>query len=494
MSQVSIILIVITAYFAILLALSFFSSRRADNATFFSGNRRMPWWIVAVAMLGAPISGVTLVSVPGMVASKGFSYLQMCLGFMVGYLIIAFVLIPVYYKLNIISVYSYLERRFGSRSSKTGAWLFIVSKILGISIRFLVVCAMLQLLVFDTLGWPVFYSVMISMALIWLSTFKGGVKSVIWTDVLKSVCLLSTVFLALWLVGSNLDNSWSYIFSQISDSPSSQIFFFDDPLDGKYFWKQFIAGIFIVVAMTGMDQDMMQRSLSCKSARDACKNLITASLLQVVAISLLLFLGAIFILFIQAKGMQLPEKSDNLFATIAFHPDIPEVVGILFVLGLISATFASVGSALTAMTTSVTVDLFEADKTDSPVRLANRRKMVHASISLVIIFLVLLFFYVTDDDALSIVYTLISYTDGPILGLFLFGLFTKRKINERWVWAVCIISPALSWAIQWGLRYFFFYETSFELLILNSFLTFIGLCLLPAPASSYSRSLSFERA
>lgn len=478
MSQPIWIILIISGYLLIWLGLSYVTSRGADNATFFSGNRKMAWPLVAIAMIGAPITGVTFLSVPGMVIHKGYSYLQMGIGFILGYLLIAFVLIPVYYKLKIVSVYEFLQNRFGRVSYKTGAWLFFVSKILGISIRFLMVCLMLQLLLLDPLGIPFIFSVIIGLAMVWLSTFKGGVKSVIWGDTLKSICLVSTILLCLYFLMNKLHISFWNLPAQISLHETSKVFFLDNPSDGKYFWKQVIAGIFIVVAMTGLDQDMMQRTLACKNARDAKKNLITSSFMQVVVIFLLLVLGSLMVMFMDAKGLAVPEKSDNLFATVAFHEDIPIIVGCLFVLGIVSATCSSVGSALTAMTTTVTVDLMEADKTEKDNLLVSKRKRIHTYISLLIAVIVVGFYYINNDDALSTVYTLISFTDGPILGLFLFGILTKKQVYDKWLPVICIMAPVVSWVIQWATRNYLDYEISFELLIINAGITFLSMLFL----------------
>lgn len=478
MSRPLFVVLVIAVYFAVWLAISYFSSRGADNSTFFSGNSKMPWPLVAIAMIGAPISGVTFVSVPGMVMGKGFSYMQMGLGFIAGYFVIAFLLIPIFYKLNIVSVYGYLERRFGRTSYKTGAWLFFISKILGISIRFLIVCVMLQLLVFEPLGIPYIFSVIAGLSMVWLSTFKGGVKSVIWGDVLKSFCLISVIALCLVFIVKNAGFSFSALVQSVADHPSSRIFHFDDPFDAKYFWKQFIAGVFIVIAMTGLDQDMMQRSLACKNAGDSKKNLIVGTFLQFGITSLLLILGIIMLIFLEMKGEALPEKSDNLFATVAFHPEMPQIIGILFIIGIISATFSAVASALTSMTTTMTIDIVGAQKSNDPGSLSRKRKRIHGIITLLMAVIVIFFFYLNEDDAISTVYTLISYTDGPILGLFAFGIFSKRQVNEKYLPLVCIAAPLLSWIIQWSANYFFQYQTSFELLLLNAGLTIAGLQIL----------------
>lgn len=439
--------------------------------------------MVAIAMIGAPITGVTFISVPGMVVDKGYSYLQMGLGFIVGYLVIALVLIPLYYRLNIVSIYGFLEKRFGKTSCKTGAWLFFVSKILGISVRFLIVCAMLQLLVFEPIGIPYYISVLVSLIFIWISTFKGGVKSVIWGDVLKSTCLFSAIILCLYFISVNLGFSLSELRNNISDHYSSHIFYFDDPSDAKYFWKQFLAGIFIVIAMTGLDQDMMQRSLACKNAKDSRKNLIVSSLMQFVVIAMLLILGSVMVIFMESKGMPMPEKTDNLFATVTFHQDIPLVVGVLFIIGLVSATYSSVASALTSMTTTVSYDLMEVDRNTSPRVLKTKRIAVHTLISLLMALFVICFYYLNREDAITTVYTLISYTDGPILGLFLFGILTKRQVNEKWLPIVCCLSPVISWFIQWELNNLIGYEIGFELLIINASLTFGGLYLISVLSS-----------
>lgn len=485
MSQPTIVLLLLCGYVIVWLTVSFFSSRNSDGRSFFDGGRKIPWPVVAIAMIGAPITGVTFISVPGMVMGKSMSYIQMGLGFIVGYFIISLILIPIYYKQNIISVYSYLQNRFGETSYKTGAWLFFVSKIIGISIRFLMACAILQMLVFDPLGIPFAFSVATCLLLIWISTYKGGVKSVIWGDVLKSFFLLSTIILILYFIVRNLNLSFDELSSSIINHKFSQIFFFNDPADTKYFWKQFIAGIFIVIAMTGLDQDMMQRSLACKSSKDSQKNLILSTFLQLFIISLLLLLGIIMIIFLEKRGIELPAKSDNLFATVAFHPDIPIVVGILFVLGVISATISSVASALTSLTTTASLDLTKKKVFICEGEKIKRRKLIHGLIAILMALIVMFFYYLNEEDAISTVYRVISYTDGPILGLFLFGIICKREINEKILPVICIAAPLISWCFQWVTMYFFEYQTSFELLIINALITFIGLFLISKKTKEY---------
>ncbi len=478
MSLPVIVIITIVAYFALLMAVSYYASRGSDNTTFFTGKRQTPWPIVAFAMIGAAISGVTFISVPGMVAAKGYSYLQMVLGFIVGYAVIAFVLVPMFYKRNLISIYGYLEERFGSSTYKAGAWFFFVSKMLGAAVRFFVVCAVLQYLVFSPLHIPFVFNVIVTIALIWLYTMQGGVKTLIWTDTLKSFCLIMSVILCIYFVGTNLGFSFGEMTSAIADHPTSRMFYFDNPKEGTYFWKQFLAGVFMVIATTGLDQDMMQRNLACRNSGQSQKNMLVSGVTQFFVIALFLLLGTLLVIFMDSKGMEHPAKSDDIFGMVATHPDVPIVVGILFVLGLISAAYSAAGSALTSLTTSFTIDVLEAHKKNDDKVLTRTRKAVHIGMSAMMGLVIIAFYYLSDQDAISAVYTLASYTYGPILGLFVYGMFWKKPVHDRFVPVVCVLAPCLSWCIQWGLNHFFGYETSFELLIMNALLTVIGLRLL----------------
>lgn len=480
MSQPVIIIITIAVYFLLLIAISYFTSRGNDNQTFFTGNRRTPWPVVAFAMIGAAISGVTFISVPGMVAGKGYAYLQMVLGFIVGYLAIAFVLVPLFYRKNLISIYGYLEERFGAKTYKSGAWLFFVSKLLGASVRFFVVCAVLQLLVFTPLHIPFVFNVIVTIALIWLYTFQGGVKTVIWTDTLKSFCLIMSVVLCIYFVAQNLGFSFGDMVGAVKGHYSSKIFFFEDPKSGLYFWKQFIAGAFMAIAMTGLDQDMMQRTLACKDTRQAQKNMVVTAFMQFFVIALFLILGTLMLIFMERMGLEQPAKSDDIFGMVATHSSMPVIVGVLFIVGLVGAAYSAVGSALTSLTTSFTVDILQSHKKQDNDRLARTRKGVHLLMSALMGIVIIIFYYISEEDAISAVYTLASYTYGPILGLFVFGMFTKRPVRDKLVPVVCVIAPALSWCVQRALSYFWGYETSFELLLINAFLTYLGLALLSA--------------
>lgn len=480
-----IVLTVIALYIGFLLTISHFTSRKADNSTFFIGNKKMAWPIVGLAMITAPISGVTFISVPGMVLTKGYGYLQMCLGFIVGYLVIGWLLVPIYYKHNIVSIYSFLESRFGKETYKTGAWFFLISKILGTAVKFLVVCTVLQLLVFNEFGVPFVVNVVVTTFLIFLYTFKGGVRTVVWTDLFKSVCLVVSTGIMIYFIADTLHWSGNDIYDGFSNEISSRMFFFDDSADSSFFWKQFIAGIFLVVAMTGMDQDMMQHTLSCRNAISSKKNLVMSSILQFLVISLFLMLGTLIISYANSYSMSVPANSDDLLAMVAFHESMPWIVGVAFILGLIAASYSSVGSALTSLTTSYTVDILEADKKYDETGIKNVRKKVHIGMAMILAIIIMGFYYVKDDDAISAVFTLASYTYGPILGLFIFGIFTKREVNARLVALICFLSPVISWAIQWYCKNFLQYQIGFELLLINASLILIALYLLPHKEVEY---------
>lgn len=376
------VLITIAAYFIILFTVSYIAGRKADNEGFFVGNRKSSWYVVAFAMIGSSISGVTFVSVPGMVGASGFSYLQMVLGFVAGQLIIAFVLVPLFYRMKLVSIYEYLENRFGASSYKTGAWFFFLSKMLGASVRLFLVCLTLQLLVFEPLQLPFLLNVVLTVALVWLYTFRGGVKSLIWTDSLKTFCLVVSVVLCIYFIASDLELGFGSMMTAISDSDLSRMFFFDDVNDKRYFFKQFLAGVFTMIATTGLDQDMMQRNLSCKNFKDSQKNMIASGISQFFIILLFLMLGVLLYTFTQQRGIENPAKSDQLFPMIATGNYFPVFVGVLFIIGLISSAYSAAGSALTALTTSFTVDILGA-KDKAEAVLVKIRKRVHVGMAVV---------------------------------------------------------------------------------------------------------------
>lgn len=463
------------------MVISWFASRGSNNSTFFNGNRQAPWGLVAFAMIGAAISGVTFISVPGMVAAKGYSYLQMVLGFIVGYFAIAFVLVPIFYRRNLISIYGYLEDRFGKSTYHTGAWFFFVSKMLGAAVRFYVVCVVLQSMVFGPLGIPFAITVVVSILLIWIYTVQGGVKTLIWTDTLKSFCLVASVGLCIYFIAGNLGLNFGEAFSAVTSHSSFKMFYFDDPLAGTYFWKQFLAGIFMAIALNGLDQDMMQRNLACRDSRQSQKNMIVSGITQFFVIALFLILGTMLLIYMDSKGMAHPAKPDDTFAAVVDSPGMPIIVGILFIVGLVSAAYSAAGSALTSLTTSFTVDIMGANRRMDDRRLAITRRLVHLGMSVAMGLVIIAFYYLSNQDAISAVYTLASYTYGPILGLFVFGLACKRPVRDCLVPVVCILAPVLSWVTQWALKEYCNYTTSFELLLMNAAFTILGLLMLLKP-------------
>ena len=474
-----IILITIAAYFAVLFTLSYFTGRRADNAGFFSGNRKSHWYVVAFATIGAAISGVTFVSVPGMVAVKGFSYLQMVFGFAVGQLLIAFVLIPLFYKMNLVSIYEYLNKRFGLSTYQTGAWLFFVSKMLGASIRLFIVCVVLQLLVFKPLGLGFIINVIFTVGIVWIYTFRGGVKTLIWTDSFKTFCLIVSVGLCIYYIAGHLGTNSGNIFSVIFDSKMSKTFFFDDINDKRYFFKQFLAGIFTVIAITGLDQDLMQKSLSCKNFKDSQKNMIIGGILQIFINLLFLMLGVLLYSYASANAVELPAKGDEVFPFLATQGYFPLIVSFLFIIGLISAAYAAAGSALTALTTSFTIDILKVTKNKTEKETSSIRKKVHICMAIVMGLVIFVINILNNTSVIDTVYKLASYTYGPLLGMFVFGIFTKWKIRDKWAPIVAIISPAICLVLDLNSKAWFNgYEFSHERLIFNALFTFIGLCLL----------------
>ena len=468
----------VLGYIAVLFVVAWVSGRRADNAGFFTGNRRTPWYMAAFAMIGAAMSGVTFISVPGSVAVDSFSYMQMVAGFTVGQLVVAFVLIPTFYRLRVVSLYEYLDDRFGVASHRTGAWFFFISKMLGAALRVYVVCAVMQLLVFSHYGIPFWANTLITMLFVWLYTQQGGVKSLIWTDTLKTLCLVASLVLSIVFIMRGLGLSFSDTVREVSASPMSRIFFFDDPASDRYFWKMFAAGIVLLVCMTGLDQDLMQRNMSCATPRDSQKNIVLTAVSQIFVIFLFLVLGVLLYLYMERSGLTPPAKSDQVFSLVAVDGGLPLIVGILFVVGLISSTYSAAGSALTALTTSFTVDILEGTKRCGEERLTRLRKGVHILMALGMAAVILAFEYWADDSVINLVYKVASYTYGPILGMFAFGMFTRRKVRDRWIPLVAVAAPVLSALVQWWAREAWGYRIGFELLIYNAAFTMIGMSLL----------------
>ena len=475
-----IVLITISCYFALLFVISWITGRKTDNAGFFTGNRKIPWYMATLAMIGASISGVTFISVPGAVLNGGYAYMQMVLGFFVGSLLVAWVLIPMFYRMNLMSIYGYLEQRFGLASYRTGAWFFFVSKMLGASVRFFVVCVVLQSLVFAPLGIHFSLNVVITVALIWLYSMQGGVKSLIWTDSLKTLCLVLSVVCCIGFIASQLGLGFISLGEVISEHPTSQVLFLEDTNDGRYFWKQFIAGIFMVIACTGLDQDLMQRTLSCKNFREAQKNMVVSAFVQIFVIGLFLVLGTLLYMYADRfmPGMG-SIKGDALFGQVAWSEGFPRFIGILFIVGLVAAAYSAAGSALTALTTSFTIDILRAQHKQEEKDLTLTRKLVHVVMSLLMIIVIVVFYELNDDSAINAVYSLAAYSYGPILGLFIFGLICKKQVHDRGVPVVAIAAPLLSYILQRNSEAWFGgYQISFELLIINALITVVGLTVL----------------
>ncbi len=474
----ALILSVIGVYFVLLFVIGYYSSKGSNNESFFIGNRNSSWYVVAFGMVGGSISGVTFISVPGWVATSSFSYMQMVLGYLVGYAVIALVLLPLYFRLNLTSIYGYLQERFGTVSYRTGASFFLLSRTIGSAFRLFLVANVLQVAVFDAMGVPFVVTVIATILFIWGYTFKGGVKTIVWTDTFQTFFMLTAVFLTVWLIGKEMGWGVGEVIKQVRASDYSQIFFFDDPDSKFYFWKQFLGGAFIAVAMTGLDQDMMQKNLSCRNLREAQINVFTFSTVLVFVNLAFLSLGALLYIYAAHIGMEIPSRSDDLYPLLATGGHLPIIVGIIFILGLIAAAFASVDSALAALTTSVCVDLLDINKRPENTR-QRLRKRIHVLVSVVMVGVILIFRAVNDESVVSAVFTVAGYTYGPLLGLYAFGMMTKLPVRDNWVPVICILSPIICYFININsVALLGGYKFGFELLILNGGLTFAGLWLL----------------
>lgn len=471
------VLLALVVYVALLFVVAGVSGRHADNAGFFSGNRRTPWYLASFAMIAGAMSGVTFVSVPGSVGHDSFSYMQMVLGFAAGQLVVAFVLVPLFYRLHIVSLYEYLGVRFGRISHRTGAWIFFVSKMLRTSLSVYLVCAVVQQLVGTPLGVPFFVTVAVTMALVWLYTRRGGVKSLVWTDSLKTLCLLAGLLVPLVCILRVLELPFDGAVRAVVDSPHARIFFFDDPASDRYFWKMFPAGLFSLVAMTGLDQDMMQKNLSCRSAHDAQKNIVLTAFCQTGVILLFLSLGALLYLYMERMDMPVPVRGDRVFPLVAVSGGLPLAAGLFFVIGVVAGTWSSAGSSLTALTTSFTVDLLDGPRRLGDRALSRLRRWVHLAMAVVMCLTVLCFGVVADDSVINIVYRVAGYTYGPILGMFAFGICCRRRLRDRLMPVVALAAPALCALMQWGAARWFGYAVGFELLVYNALFTMFGMWL-----------------
>ncbi|MFV0236994.1 MAG: sodium:solute symporter [Flavobacteriales bacterium] len=468
------ILILIISYFIILISISFFTGKSDDNDSFFTGKKQSPWYVVAFGMIGASLSGVTFISVPGAVEEKSFSYMQMVLGYLVGYLVISFLLLPLYYRLNLTSIYGYLKDRFGFFSYKTGAIAFLISRTIGAAFRLFLVANVLQWLIFDQYEIPYWLTVILTIFLIWVYTFRAGIKTIIWTDTLQTLFMLIAVGVTIYHVSDALQlNSFSTFSKSISESEMSQIFFFDNTHDGNFFFKNFLAGVFITITMTGLDQDMMQKNLSCKNLKEAQKNMISFSIVLIFVNFIFLILGLLLTFYAKQHGLNF--QKDKLFPMIAMLPEIGKITAAFFILGLIAAAYSSADSALTSLTTSFSVDILEIETKENAKKI---RKLVHIGFSILLIILILFFKEAFQDE--SVIWELFKaagYTYGPLLGMYTFGLFTKWAIQDQWVPIIALLAPAISYAIQYFANQNG-HVIGFEILIYNGLIMFLGLLLI----------------
>ncbi|MFO7923225.1 MAG: sodium:solute symporter [Bacteroidales bacterium] len=468
---------VVLAYFAILVTISWFTGRDHGSAAFFLGNRRSPWYVVAFGMIGATLSGVTFISIPGWVGESRFSYMQMVLGFIVGYYIIANVLMPLYYRLNLTSIYSYLHGRFGIYSYKTGALFFLLSRLAGASFRVYLMASVLQITVFNAWGIPFYATVAITVMLIWFYTFRGGIKTIIWTDTLQTLFMLLAAGATVWAVANELQLGAADLVREIYNSEYSRVFYFDDWNDGRHFVKQFVSGVFIAIVMTGLDQDMMQKNLSCKNIGEAKKNMYWFSLTLIPVKLLLLSLGVLLLIFASRTGIPLPERADDIFPVIATQGYLPSFIMVFFVVGLVAATYSSADSTLTALTTSFTVDILNAGLYNES-RLLKTRTFVHAGMAVALGLIIVFFRILNDQSVISAVFTVAGYTYGPLLGLYSFGIFTSIKVRDTFVPWIAVVSPFLTWLLDVNSEFLFGgYRFGYEILIVNGLITFAGLAL-----------------
>lgn len=468
-------IVTILAYFGILLVFSRLTARRSDNDTFYRANRRSPWYMVAFGMVGASISGVTFISVPGMAGVSDMTYLQTCLGFVVGYFVVAYVLLPIYYKYDQTTIYTYLKLRLGQRSYKTGASFFFLSKMTGAAVRFYVVCMLLQRFVLDAVGVPFWLTVPLMVALIWLYTRRGGVKTLVWTDSFQTFCMFTALVLIVVHVIGALDMSVADAVRTVAADSHSRIFVFDDWVSRQNFWKQFLSGIFIVVVMTGLDQDMMQKNLTCTSLPDARKDMCCYGFAFVPANLLFLALGVLLMLLAQREGVAV--AGDELLPAFAATGRLGEAVVVFFTVGIVAASFSSADSALTSLTTTYCVDLCERPADE------RLRRRAHVAIAMLFVLFILLFRVVNSTSLLDAIYVLCSYTYGPLLGMFGFALFVRREVSDRLVPYIAVASPLLCYVIDTATTSLTGYKFGYELLMLNGLLTFLGLWFTGRPSA-----------
>lgn len=468
---------ILIVYFLALVTISYFTSKGADTNTFFTANRQSPWYLVAFGMIGASLSGVTFISVPGNVGKIGFGYFQVVLGYLVGYWVIIGILLPLYYRLNLVSIYTYLEQRFNIYTYKTGAFLFLVSRSIGSALRLYLAATVLQLFLFDAWNVPFFVTVATTIVLIWIYTYRGGVKTVVWTDTFQTFFLVSAVCIAVWQISDSLGFSFTDMIAAIQDNGYAKIFYVDDPNATLFFPKYFLGGMFITITMTGMDQEIMQKNLTCKNLGEAQKNMFWFSITLVIVNLLFLVLGALLYIYSTQKGIAIPAASDELFPSLALN-EFGMLVGVFFLLGIIASSYASADSALTGLTTSFCIDFLNFKHKPEPVK-RKQKFIVHVGFSLLFLLIILIFKQINERSVIDAVLNVAGYTYGPLLGLFSFGLFTKRQVTDKLVPVVCILTPVLSYILSLNAEAWFNgYRIGIEIVLINGILTFLGLFLI----------------
>ena len=468
------ILITLAAYLVLLFLLARRRAEGADNATFFIGGRRTSWYAATLAMIGAAMSGVTFISVPGSVAADSFSYMQMVIGFTIGQLIVAFILVPIFYRRGVVSLYEWLDMRFGLTTHRTGAWCFMVAKVIGAALKIYVVCSVMQILVFDHFNISFTINVLFTLLVVWLYTRTGGVRSLIATDILQSLCLVASIIVCIWAICHRMDLSLGAAVDSVISSPYSQMWFFDDHSSSRYFWKMVAGGALCLVAMTGLDQDMMQRNMSCRTIRDSQTNIILTAICQAVVILLFLSLGALIYRYIDFAALPAPARGDDAFPLVATQGGLPVVAGVMFVIGLISSTYSAAGASLTALTTAFTIDIMDGRKRYDEAALTRLRHRTHIVMAAILFVVILVFKHLASDSIINLVFKVAGYTYGPILGMFVFGMISRRNIRQKAVPAIALLSPIMSYILQWVAAEKFGYHIGFELLGYNALFTIFG--------------------
>ena len=469
------VIIILAAYFGLLILISILTSKNATNATLFTGNRQSPWYLVAYGMIGATLSGVTFISIPGEVTNSAFSYFQIAIGYLLGYFIIYTVLLPLYYRLNLISIYTYLEKRFGKISYKTGSLIFILSQAMGSSLRLYIAARVLQLAIFDSLHIPFAITVLVTIFLIWVYTFRGGIKTIVWTDTLQTTFMVAAVVMTIILIFNELNLDFKGLLDLYRNHPKATIFVWD--IHSKHnFFKQFLTGTFMAVVMTGLDQNMMQKNLTCRSLPEAKKNMFWFSLILVPVNWLFMSLGLMLYLYVNTKGIAVPVRTDDLYPMLALQ-HFSLAIGILFIVGIIAAAFSSADSSLTALTTAFCIDILNFAGKTEPVR-KKLRLRVHVLFSFTMFLIILIFSFINDQSVISTVFVVAGYTYGPLLGLFAFGLFTKFRTKDAAVPILAVASPIISYFLSKNSELLFGgYKFGFELLLVNGIIMFLGLLL-----------------